>query len=426
MNFFAVTGNPIFFSKSPNLFNYFFDKENIEAKYFRLAADSAEEAINLFNELGLSGMNVTAPFKTDIIQYLDKIDDLASQIGSVNTIVKKGSKLIGYNTDYYGITNTLKDVKDKNIIVLGAGGAAKAAIFALIKNNANVTVYNRTKSNAKELIDKYNINFCDETNLKIEVAKADIIINTLPHGIKIIDDELINENHIIFDTIYDNSVYQDIAKEKNITFFDGKHWLLNQALASFEHFFNKKINFNIDIFDKMPKSKEKLIFIGFMGSGKTSISEAIGAKLNYKLFCTDKIISSKESKSINDIFEEKGEPYFRQVEQDILTMLSNMDGKAIISTGGGIILNETNRKLIKDNYTAIWLYANTESIMSRTKPENRPLLKNNFTKEFVAKLMEIRKIYYLESADLIINTNHKSIEEISDKLLLSELKNINN
>ncbi|MBK8809095.1 MAG: hypothetical protein IPO21_21710 [Bacteroidales bacterium] len=150
---FAVTGNPILHSKSPCMFNNAFESMNLEARYIRIAADSATEAIYLFNKTELSGMNVTAPFKEDIMPFLDIIDDDAQKIGSVNTVVKKDGKLIGYNTDHYGVANSIIEadisLKDINAVVIGAGGAGKAAAFGLVKNGAKVTIVNRTLAKAK-------------------------------------------------------------------------------------------------------------------------------------------------------------------------------------------------------------------------------------------------------------------------------------
>ena len=422
MKLFAVTGKPIYFSRSPEIFKTFFEAKNIDAKYFRLAADSAKEAVALFNELGLSGMNVTAPFKSEIIPFLDEINDLAKQIGAVNTVVLQDDKLVGYNTDYHGIINTLSNIDGKKVLILGAGGAAKALAFTLKKNNAEITIINRTNEKAKQLAEEFNVKFSDIQNIENEVQNAEIVVNTLPSGIKIIKDEWLNKNQIFFDAIYHNSAYQDIAKEKEMQFFSGKSWLVNQAIESYKLFFNDEIEIDETCFADEVKPMEKLIFIGFMGSGKSTIGKEVANKLSCKYFSTDDILVMKEGKSINDIFAEHGEEYFRQTEKEILSMLSSMSGKGIISTGGGVVLAEENRKILTENFYAIWLYANTEAIMVRTEPENRPLLKNNFTKERVDELMKERFLFYAQSADLIVDTSNKTIDEIIDKLVNYELK----
>ena len=412
MKLFAVTGNPIFFSNSPNIFNTFFKINNDDAKYLKLAANTAEEAIKLFNDLNLSGMSVTAPFKTDIMPYLDEIDDLANNIGSVNTIIRENNKLIGFNTDYYGVLNSLSNVSNKKVLVLGAGGAAKAVIYSLSKNGAKVIVTNRTLNKAKKLSKKFKISHISINNIESKINNIDIIINTIPNGIKLINDDWLNKNHIIFDAIYNNSVYKAVAKEKHIEFINGRQWLLNQAIIAYKLFFKKDIKINANSINFETKQKDKIIFIGFMGSGKSSIAEKTAKKYNIKHFSTDDIISNKENLSINEIFKKYGEKYFRDTEKEILSMLSSMAGKGIISTGGGAVLNKENRAIILNNYISIWLYADIETIMKRTKPDNRPLLKNNFTKEYVTKLMNERINYYAMSADIVVNTSNKNIFEV--------------
>ncbi len=423
MKLFAVTGNPILFSRSPEIFNPIFKEKHLDAKYMRLSAHTAKEAVQLFKELGLLGMNITAPFKTDIIKYLDQIDEIARDIGSVNTIVNKKGKLIGYNTDYDGITNSLKIIKNKRVLLIGAGGAGQAVAYSITKNGGQLTVFNRTIEKAQALANKYKPQFCLHDNLQKATQKADIIINTLPSGIKVLKNDWFKNHQIIFDAIYHNSVYQDIEKQLNIKFISGETWLKNQAIPTFKLFFEKeKLDIN-DINISTKKTKDKLIFTGFMGSGKSVIGEQISKKLDCNFFNTDSIIENKNGLSINEIFEKQGETYFRETEQEVLKMLSSLNGKAVISSGGGMVLEAQNRILIKNDYLSIWLYANPETILHRAKPENRPLLNDNFNLEFIQDLMTQRKNLYAQSSDIIINTNGRNTQEVIE-LIEQELASI--
>ncbi len=412
MKFFAVTGHPILHSRSPEIFNSIFKAQKIDAHYSRLSAINAKHAIELFEELGLSGMNVTAPFKTDIIEFLDEIDEISKSIGSVNTIVKEDGKLKGYNTDYYGVSDTLGDIGNKKILLLGAGGAAKTVIYAVLKHGAKLSIFNRTEEKAFQLSNQYNIQLCKKRDLKNTVEESDIIINTVPSGIKLIDDSWFNKNHIIFDAIYHQSSYKQIAKDLRIQFHSGEEWLINQAIPAFKLFCkNEKLQSKkIDL--HLSKPKDKIIFTGFMGSGKSLIGAEVSKSIGCNFFSTDDIVSKKEGDNINDIFKKHGESYFRKAEKDVLTMLASMNGKAVISSGGGMVLEKTNRDLIRKSYLSIWLYAKPETIMQRAVPENRPLLKDNFNLEFVQKLLNQRKNLYFESSDIIIDTNNKSSAEI--------------
>ena len=423
MKYFAVTGKPIFFSKSPEIFKVFFNSEDIDAHYFRLAADSAKDAIDNFKMLGLSGMNVTAPFKTEIIKYLDDLDELARKIGGVNTVVKKGNKLIGYNTDYYGVIDSLHEVNNKTILLLGAGGAAKAVAYALNNKAQKIFIANRTIKKAEELANSLNLSTIKIEEINKILTKTDIIVNTLPQGVKLINDEYLPDNIIFFDAIYHKSAYKQICKQKGIKFISGKSWLINQAKRAFELFFDKTTNLDESCFVDDFTIKEKIILIGFMGSGKSSIGKKISENLNEKFFSTDDILTTKESKSILQIFEEKGEKYFREVENQILQMLSSMGGKAIVASGGGVVLSEENRKLLKDNFYSIWLYSDIENIMKRVNPESRPILKDNFTEEKITELFNNRMSLYKKSADLFLNTSNKTIDETLKKIF-SEINSL--
>ena len=416
MKFFAVTGNPILFSKSPELFNSIFRAKKIEAYYFRLAAQSAKEAIDLFKELGLSGMSVTAPFKSDIIPYLDQIDQIAQEIGAVNTVINKNGKLIGYNTDYYGIVDSLGEIKNKKVLLIGAGGAAQAVAYSISKKGGALTIFNRTSAKAELLAQKYKANICSKDNLQAYCKNTDIIINTLPSGIKILEDSSFHQQQIIFDAIYHNSVYQAIAKQVGAEFLSGELWLKNQAIPAFKLFFEKEdLSFDeIEIPAKKPKSK--LIFTGFMASGKSVVGKAFSQEIKYNFYSTDDKIAANEGLSISQIFEKYGESYFREKEQKVLSNLSEIKENAVVSSGGGLILDAQNRKLISDNFLSIFLYANTQSIANRAKTANRPLLKDNPTA--IQDLMQQRKNFYLQSCDILINTNNKTIGEIVE--LLSE------
>jgi shikimate dehydrogenase len=419
MKFFAVTGKPILFSRSPELFNSFFKQQQIEAKYFRMAAETAQEAVRFFKELGLSGMSVTAPFKEDIMPFLDHIDQRAQAIGSVNTVVNRDGRLYGYNTDYNGIVDTLKDVADKKVLLLGAGGAAKAVVYSLQQMGAELCIYNRTESKAQALAEHFKVTYITKSDLKQKVQDSDIIINTLPSGIKILEDDWLNADQTMFDAIYHNSVYKPVAENNGMSFFSGEDWLIHQAIPAFKLFFDSE-DYEFERPDLSRTFSKKVSLTGFMGSGKSVVGEELAKEQNSKFFCTDTIVSNKEGSSISQIFETHGEAYFRETEHVVLKMLSSMDGKAIIASGGGMVLDPRNQEILSDAYTVVCLYANPQAIMARVNPESRPVLKGNFNIDFVTDLMQKRKPFYLSTADIIINTSDKSIEEIKD-ILKSEL-----
>ncbi|MDE5412283.1 shikimate kinase [Alkalihalobacterium chitinilyticum] len=160
----------------------------------------------------------------------------------------------------------------------------------------------------------------------------------------------------------------------------------------------------------------KIIFLtGFMGAGKSTIGKIIAEKLNYKLLDTDAKIETTKHKSIAMIFQEEGEAAFRSYETDVLKKLPVEN--TIVTTGGGIVVNEVNREIMREKGSIVYLHCDIERILERTKGDTtRPLLQNK-SKEQVNELFLQRKPFY-EDADYKIDTTNLSISEIVDKILL--------
>ncbi len=179
---------------------------------------------------------------------------------------------------------------------------------------------------------------------------------------------------------------------------------------------------SLDIIHKYYKNEEKdfnILLIGFMGTGKTSVSLKLSELLNMKLIDTDGYIEKKENKSISEIFETNGEEFFRKCESETLIELSK-EKNLLISCGGGIIVKEENIPIMKKQGKVVLLKATPESIYERVKNDNtRPLLNNNMTIEHISNLMESRKEKYLKAADIIIDTDNKSIKEICQEIIKS-------
>jgi len=238
----AVVGNPIAHSKSPLIFQFLFEALKMNGSYVRILLNSANEIPPLF-ENGIVGINITAPFKQSVLPYLSEISNDARQIASVNTVISKEGKLHGFNTDYLGVINALEekgiDLASKRCLILGGGGAARAAIYGLRKRGAIVQVYNRTENKASDLAKEFNVNFLRKDDLKKAIQNTDTLIDTLPLGVKIIPSEYLHANLTILDASYPKSVYDG----SNIAhLIGGEHWLLHQALPAFELFTGIKLN----------------------------------------------------------------------------------------------------------------------------------------------------------------------------------------
>lgn len=161
-----------------------------------------------------------------------------------------------------------------------------------------------------------------------------------------------------------------------------------------------------------------IMLIGFMGAGKTTVSSYLSNFLDMEEVDTDKEIVKREGKTIPQIFEEDGEEYFRNCETSILLDLQKRK-QLIVSCGGGIVLRDENVSCMKKQGRIVLLTATPKTILERVKDsKERPILNNNMNEEFIASLMEKRRERYLLAADLIIETDNKTVEEICKELVV--------
>ena len=254
MKKYLVIGNPIAHSLSPKLHNNWLRQNNINAKYEKnkLDTEEIENLIENIRQKKIAGCNVTVPYKKTVIPYLDKLSLEAEQTQSVNTIAFDGNNLVGYNTDIFGFTKAIENldfsIKDKNILILGAGGVVPSILFALKKMNvSHITISNRTKRKAEDLKVLFK-------NLKVvewgSLPDFDVIINATSIGL---NDEIINldfsksgKNKLFYDVIYNpvETNFLKAGKELGNKIENGKTMFVYQASEAFKlwHGISPKIN----------------------------------------------------------------------------------------------------------------------------------------------------------------------------------------
>lgn len=165
---------------------------------------------------------------------------------------------------------------------------------------------------------------------------------------------------------------------------------------------------------------ENIILVGFMGSGKTSVGKLLSKRLNFEFKDTDEMIETLENNTINEIFRLHGERYFRDLETALLLSIKDTLKRTVLSTGGGMPVRESNRKLLKEIGHVVFLRTSVGTIAERlTGDKTRPLLKNGNLNETVEKLLAERTAYYEEAADIIVDTDNKSVEDIVNEILSS-------
>ena len=245
MKKYLVIGNPIEHSLSPKLHNYWFEKNNIDANYDRRKIDKSEiqEIVNEIKDNKLDGINVTVPFKTDVIPFIDTLTEEAQITQSVNTIYMHDKKLIGHNTDIKGFELSLKDTQfdlnKKSIFILGAGGVVPSIIYALEKLGVSkISVSNRTKEKAEDLKKNFpNISLVDWG----DQAEFDMIINATSLGLSKGDEiglnfKNTNKEKLFYDVIYNpkETNFLKTGKSLGCQVSNGKMMFIYQAFEAFK------------------------------------------------------------------------------------------------------------------------------------------------------------------------------------------------
>lgn len=246
---YAVIGNPIDHSLSPEIHTHFAKDLGIDLSYIKIKADldGFSEVVNKFFDEGGLGCNVTLPFKQNAFDYVQQSSELAKITGSVNTIYKNEGIFFGDSTDGIGFISDLeknKDfyIKDKRILILGAGGASMGIIPSIfLKKPLSIKIYNRTYENAKKVIEKFSIlgdiSILDKEN--IEKNKFDLVINATSQGMSSENFEvpvgIFEKGSICYDLSYGPAAknFMNYAKENQLIFYDGLGMLIEQAAESF-------------------------------------------------------------------------------------------------------------------------------------------------------------------------------------------------
>jgi len=260
MKLFAIFGDPVSHSRSPLMHNCVFKNLNYKASYTRVHLLDGTKLKETFFDLALDGANITIPHKEEAYKACDEVRGFAKTVGVVNTLINENGKLIGYNTDADGFMYAIQEFGDiKNILVLGAGGTAKALVSRFLQDNINVSVINRSEARLSYFKD-LNAKTFTWDNFKAE--KYDLVVNTTSAGLKDenlpapseVIDEALNNTSFVADAIYGKlTPFLKLAQEKNITFKDGADMLLGQGVLANELFVDGELK-KEDIQTQMAKS----------------------------------------------------------------------------------------------------------------------------------------------------------------------------
>jgi len=367
-----------------------------------------------FEERKFENINITAPYKIESIKYLDSISNLAKQVGCVNTVINQNGRLIGYNSDVYGLICAIKhfsiDVENKHVLVLGSGGASKAAQYACnVLNAKKIFVVSRSG----------DINYSNVYDLD-----ANVIINATPFGTEQIDNNTLidiskfNNLESVIDMVYNplNTALMQQAKSLGLKHINGLFMLVDQARIS-EKLFNKKIDSEIDtsyeesvdVYNKIKLGFENIVLVGMPGVGKTTLGKELAKRIGKSFVDIDDEIEKREGMIIPDIFSTKGEDEFRRIESEVIKDVC-LNANQVIASGGGAILSENNRFYMQLKGTIVWIRRD----VSKLETKGRPLSKNE---EALKIILKSRYEIYKNIADFGIDINDRSIDDCVEEIV---------
>lgn len=390
---YGLIGKKLGHSFSPQIHKRLADYE------YKLFEMEENEVGDFMKNADFNGINVTIPYKKTVIPYIDRLSDDAKKIGSVNTVKRMpDNTLYGDNTDYYGFKYTLDNNKispcGKKCIILGSGGASLTAISVLRDMCAKeITVISRTGENNYGNISKH--------------FDAEIIVNTTPVGmypncgqapISLAD---FTKCEFVFDLIYNPAKTALLleAEKLGIPYSNGLTMLTAQAKKSSEIFTGNKIDESKirEITDSLQKQTLNIVLVGMPGCGKSTLGKILADKLNRRFLDTDSVIEQKFGASIPEIFAQKGEDFFRELEETAVSECGCFSS-CVIATGGGVILRQKNIDALRQNGIIIFLDRNIDELAS----DGRPLSQNP---EKIKALYQKRFPIYKECADFEVKVN---------------------
>lgn len=359
--------------------------------YYKYEYFEEDDLDKFFARKDINGINVTIPYKEDVIKYLDEMSEDAKKIGCVNTI-KFANTIKGYNTDIDGMEYMISriiDLKGKEVVILGDGATSKTAVECSKRLQARtIKVISRKGEHKFEDLDYYK-----NCEVLINATPVGMYPNNLKSVIKLGK----IKPKAVFDVIYNpnkTSLLMDCDRLR-IPNDNGLRMLVYQAVKACEIFTSKKIDDDVveEIVQKIRTKNMNIALVGMPGSGKSTVAKIIAKNTDKKLVDIDKIITQRYG-SINDIFAVQGEKYFRKIESEVLEEFSK-EKNLVIATGGGGVTVKKNFYYLHQNSVVYWI----DRPNSKLSRKNRPIYKTNTMRE----IRQNRNYLYRRFSDKYFN-----------------------
>lgn len=362
------------------------------------------------------GINVTIPYKTAVIPYLDELSAEAEAIGAVNTVVNRDGKLYGYNTDVIGLTLLLRRITGGRplhgkVLILGSGGTSLTAVAAAKSLGASEVC--RVSRSGKDGAITYEEALSSHRD-------ASFLINTTPCGMypkdegMALDPTLFPQVEGVADAVFNplRTPFVRKAQAAGLPAEGGLFMLVAQAVAAYGDFFDTTPDPTLveRIYGELIAEKENIVLIGMPSSGKSSVGKEIASLLGRPFYDTDEEIVKAAGRPIPELFASEGEPFFRSLETAAVKRLSSGVTGAVIATGGGVVLREENVDALRANGR---LYFLDRPLPLLIPTDDRPLSRDA---DAVRARYEERYPLYCKSADAVVDGSG-SVQEVAARLL---------
>ena len=371
---------------------------------YALFEKEPEEVADFVRNGDFTGINVTIPYKKDVIPCMDELSPMAKRMGAVNTIVRRADgTLFGHNTDYFGFSSMVHrsglSVAGKKVLVLGSGGASNTAVKVLEDMQAHVVIISRSGENNYQNLHRH--------------ADASVIVNTTPvgmypnTGVSPVDLKNFPKLEGVLDMIYNPARTQFLldAEALGLPYENGLWMLVAQAKEAAEYFGGKSLDDGIikTVHNTLSVQMQNIVLIGMPGCGKSTVGKMLSEVLGRSFVDSDAEIAKLAGKPIPQIFTEEGEEAFREYESSVLSDLGKKSC-LVIATGGGCVTKQRNYPLLHQNSRIVWLTRE----LNRLPTEGRPLSQANKLQQ----IYEIRRPLYEAFADCVVDNNAELTQTI--------------
>ena len=340
--------------------------------YTLLPLPTEAEARAFFEKREFAAVNVTIPYKQMVIPCCDEVDPRAKAIGAVNTVVNRGGKLYGYNTDYAGFAYLAKahgvDFAGKTVLVLGTGGT-HATVSAVCRDGG-----------AKEILTASRTGKDGALTYEQAAARSDvqIVVNTTPCGMYpqtgqcLLDIAALPQLEAVLDVVYNPFATELVlrAKDRGLVAAGGFEMLVAQAVYAAEYFTGCALDCETlipKISRELQKELQNVVLIGMPGCGKSTVGAVLAQKLGKTFVDADAEIERRTGKAIPDIFAQEGEEAFRRYEADVIADLTRQN-RQVIACGGGVVKTPQNLHALRQNGPVLWVQRPIEKLATAGRP----------------------------------------------------------